>query len=288
MHEVDELRADGKIVKYFNHPRFDSPDGNEDLKRFSEWVTKFVTKRPQFATCNRIAPVGPTVTTTEIASLLTIAKEAGLGIEIVSGKTPAYQVQRVEKELRLEYEGKPSLSATDQRCTDSLRNAQSELAVVNPGENGQNQVLVATLHLRSPEDIIYYIGQIVRLETYSQDVPRYALSTHGSAPYRWVPIFVAFPPGHTDGHGDAYPGEKKAAVAVTDSDGDRYIIPAGPWPPKPFIVFDSVTRDGYLGKLAEVDPGMSNEVLSILTELIALHKSAKDFPSTGLVRLVGQ
>jgi len=83
-------------------------------------------------------------------------------------------------------------------------------------------------HLRSPEDIIYYIGQIVRLETYSQSVPRYALSTHGCPPYQWMPIFVAFPPGHTDGNRDKYPGDTKAAVAVTDSDGDRYIISCRP------------------------------------------------------------
>ncbi len=293
VHQVDELQADGKIKRYYNHPRFDSPDGNEDpkndsnkdLKDFSDWVTKFVAKTPQFATCERIAPVGPTFTTSEIASLVNIAKEAGLGIGIVSGDHPSYQIQRVEKELRLEYEGEPSITAKVKRCTDSLRNSQSELAVVSAGEN---PVLVATLHLRSPEDIIYYIGQIVRLETYSQDVPRYALSTHGEKPYQWVPIFVAFPPGHVDGHGEPFPRDKKAEVVVTDSDGDRYIIPAGPWPPKPFMTFDSVSRDGYLGKLKDVGPGMSNEVLSILTELIALHKSAKDFPSTGLVRTIGQ
>jgi len=78
--------------------------GSDTRFRFSE-CTRFVAKRPQFATCDRIAPVGPaitmsgpTVTTAEIAPLLTIAKEAGFGIEILDGKTPSYLVQRVEKD----------------------------------------------------------------------------------------------------------------------------------------------------------------------------------------------
>jgi len=114
---------------------------------------------------------------------------------------------------------------------------------VSPNENGQNPVLVATLHLRSPEDIIYYIGQIVRLETYSQSVPRYALSTHGCPPTNGCRFSLLFrratPMGPRQVSGDT-----KAAVAVTDSDGDRYIIPAGPWPPKPFVTFDSVAEMG--------------------------------------------
>ncbi|MEA2162212.1 MAG: hypothetical protein QOK37_339 [Thermoanaerobaculia bacterium] len=295
--QIDQMQSDGTTTVYYNHPRFESNDGNLEFREFSDRVTKLVAKNPHFASCDRASAVGPPLSKEDVKDLpqflLSIAKEHGLEIAGKDSTWP-YQLKRVDKELRLQYGDRPSESTAIQKCSEPLGGiGQSELTgmTISVVDSSPSELREpnATLHLRSPEDILYYIGQIVRLETYNQQVPEYALSKHGKAPYELVPIFVAFPPGRKDGKGKAYPTDKRTAVAVTDAEGDRYIIPAGPWPPAPFATFERITStDQYLGTLDTVTPGMSNEVLSILTELIALHKSAKDFPTAGVFRQIGQ
>jgi hypothetical protein len=185
----------------------------------------------------------------------------------------------------------------------------------------------AVLHLRSHEALVYYLGQIVRLERNLSEVPLVAIQIRpdpldeigqpdpDARPYRLVPLFVAFPPAGTDAKGKPFPDCQHFAVRVADAESETYVIPR---PPSSAVIptkgsdpapserlcgnwlghrgdqlgtsLDCVADangDHYLGDLS-CDAGESMHVLSILTQLIALEKTAKETPTTPVVRTVGQ
>lgn len=295
--QVDQARVDPttgeqqKLPSYYNSPSF-GPD-NSKLKDFGAWVTTFLEKKPRFVTCEPqdvgIGPELPADKLLDLNALVAVADE-GLSLEKVN---QAYQLKRVKQEVKLEIP--PSKSSTPPKsstggktsCPTEKTGVEGDLAKpsVQVRALDSETGIQVSLQLRSPEDVLYYLGQIVRMETHSQNTAQLALGRSGG-PYETAPLFVAFPQNRTDASGKPYP-TCKAVVTVTDAEGERYIIPAAPWPPKTFATIPVTSPDTYVSALS-CDPGMSVDVLSIITQLIALHKSAKDFPTTGLVRVIGQ
>ena len=87
------------------------------------------------------------------------------------------------------------------------------------------------------------------------------------------PLFVVRHSGECD----------KQLVQVTNGNGEAYSIPAP----------DDDVRMPCDGKKTvwlkvSCDPGRSMEALTVISQLIALQKSAKDLPTTSVVRVVGQ
>jgi hypothetical protein len=135
-------------------------------------------------------------------------------------------------------------------------------AEVKPGE----PKITVELFLRSPEGVLYYLGQLVRFETRHRRVPEICVQN------RLQPIFVGRERGL-----DCLEG----AVSVS-YEGRRYLIPAKPGDGGP------CDKDPEGGAPLACVAGRSMQALSLLNQLIALQKSAKDLPSSGVVRTIGQ
>jgi hypothetical protein len=78
----------------------------------------------------------------------------------------------------------------------------------------------------------------------------------------------------------------RSAVEATTRDGVTYYIPAQG---------DEVEYESCNGKAFDLkelkdpcDPGRSMHALTVVSQIIALQKSAKDLPTTSVVRVVGQ
>ncbi|HEY0510368.1 MAG TPA: hypothetical protein VGH73_00595 [Thermoanaerobaculia bacterium] len=170
-----------------------------------------------------------------------------------------YERDKIAAQFHCETACEPIFASADatQIKTASTKPAPEVSAVYEVSENNQTIQRQDTIFLRSPEAIIYYLGQLMRVEEGGQ-IPKVVIDGQQE------PIFVAF-------KGDKKLGCKK--LLQVDYEGEEYIIPNG-----------SGNPDSALACL----PGRSMQVLSIVNQLVALQKSAKDFPGTSTVRAIGQ
>jgi hypothetical protein len=120
----------------------------------------------------------------------------------------------------------------------------------NIGDKSSNKV-----YLRSPEAILYYLGELVRVENSKTG---FMLMLYEDGPYP-AKLFYALKVTTND----------KAHCVSVDYEGDRYVIPQVP---------DS---NGYC-----TDHSM--HVLSLVSQLIGLQKEVEETPVTGVVSVIGQ
>jgi hypothetical protein len=118
--------------------------------------------------------------------------------------------------------------------------------------------------LRSPEGVLYYLGQLLRVAEKKRTLE---ICIQG----RYEPIFFA----------STECGGRGAASVFYE--GQRYTIPREG--------DDGMkcegTQDRYYSS-SQCRAGRSMQTLSLLNQLIALLKSAKDLPGTSVVRTIGQ
>lgn len=153
--------------------------------------------------------------------------------------------------------------------------------------------LAIRLYLRSPEAVLYYLGELVRVAAKQDQAP--VVCIQGEL----EPLFFAREAGFG------------CAMGAVDAEylGRRYLIPYQPrgeladtgWAAWTADVDSGGARcegrDGegepwsvarWEGSKTPCTPGRSMHSLSLLSQLFALQKSAEDLPSTSLVRVVGQ
>ncbi len=150
----------------------------------------------------------------------------------------------------------------------------------------------ATLFLRAPEGILYYLGELMRVEEREQFVPEICIEDH------LEPLFVAFlRPKPNDGS----EGKCPAIVSVQYNEAE-FIIPnaqKGSSPPATGDFQCPKSEDEargiesgrkYVKGIGNLNcsSGRSMQALSLLTQLIALQKSAKDAPTTTVIRAISQ
>ena len=157
-------------------------------------------------------------------------------------------------------------------------------AVDDPGQDGKPKVSVE-FFLRSPETLLYYLGELIRVEELQGLVPEVCVQNE------YEPIFVVRGPGLGCTTG----------IVATEFDESSYFIPrnsrkrsrnegdgAGQKREQETCVpHGEPGKPSYTSRLACAS-GRSMQALSLLNQLIALHKSAKDLPTTNLVRTIGQ
>jgi hypothetical protein len=132
----------------------------------------------------------------------------------------------------------------------------------------------ATLYLRSPEGILYYLGQLMRLEEDANIVPEICVDGY------LEPLFVAFARSKTD-------RACSAAIAV-EYNGRNFVVPDEAPPADKVECKEGGNKYATgVGNL-KCYAGRSMQALSLLTQLIALQKSAKDTPTTGVIRAISQ
>jgi hypothetical protein len=234
---------------------------------------------------------------------------------------------------------------------DLTKPNDKEAAVLAIFQDDAGQIRTAKLSLRSPEGVLYYLGELARVENFHKQTPRACINGH------LQPIFVAYSDKmwktYREEHPEAGVFESRPAslagsashacrrlLEVEDSEPDETFMqavfipethdPNDPtvltvlkkhpelespctskpderelWPhvehkqtkkyaERPFP--NKQETEKHQDKLENIAPldslqcngGRSMHVLSLLSQLIALHKSAKDFPTTPAVKVIGQ
>jgi hypothetical protein len=203
------------------------------------------------------------------------------------------------------YKGLHSLAST---LTASLNSADlhkpgDEEAVILALFSDNGKMRIAKLALRSTESVLYYLGEIARVEEYHDLIPRVCINRS------LQPIFVAYSANAVlenektkELHGC------KSLLSVEDSEHLKILIPTAHDPDNPkdsMIPIESCISEGIgvpgydqadTSKIGDLRPlekwqcnsGRSMNSLVLLTQLIGLQKAASQFPTTPSVRVVGQ
>lgn len=262
---------------------------------FAEWMDYFVKQYPHVEE-RKPEPVGPPLSKGEAVNALIkglkegfILEPAGkdefkfqrlpserwvisLPLELGNGTTSTFQ-SLYEETIRIAmddvnsqaggvevrtYRDLPSTASSPDSLERSIRKA-----------NGCHGTMTVTLYFRSPESALYYLGEHAR---YEQNVGKvFYICMFGEL----QPMFVVLSAGQMS---------CKGSVEATTGDGDTYFIPAGTKPER--AKCDGKTP--YAMKDLSCDPGRSLHALTVVSQLIALQKSAKDLPTTSVVRVLGQ
>ncbi len=144
-------------------------------------------------------------------------------------------------------------AANDKAKNDKAKNSKAKNGNAKPAKRKEPSI---TLKLRSPESMIYYLGEVTRVQNrkHEEDTPRY------------VPK-VIFGPEKSRAKGPLFqlikgsPGPEGATVTVSH-EGETYYIP----------------REKY---------GSSMGVLTLISTILATHKKGKELPTTPSVRIIG-
>jgi hypothetical protein len=262
--EVSEAGKPPVVLR--NHPDSADPD-LADLKSFAEWVHRdFLAYSPEIEEVSTPVNIGPELAEAEVANLndlVEMAKE-GLVLEKVEGED-RYQLQKQGKDLRFRLTSDPGATTEEpkekQQYFQSLAHKPEKVGV--SGIRSKSITFV----LRSPEAVLYYLGELMRVAN-RKDPLVALLCIQG----RFQPLFLALPAGVCS-----------ETLVDADTGRERFSIP-------PTDLGASVeTCDTGALRLEKptCESGRSMQAMGLLGQLISLQKSAKDLPSTGLVRVVG-
>jgi hypothetical protein len=278
---VDVFDEQGRpVTSYHNHPQvppyknINHPeDINHDLRCFSEWITWF-SKGAHFETVTGKAPtIGPPLDAKDLhmEDLLGVAADSDLTL---TSKDHGFQLtSKPQASLQLVSSQSGSF-VREADCKDTRAESLS-LDAQGPILKGSTRASksIILFHLRSPEGILYYLGQLSRLLHRTGQAARLLLEGYDEL----TPIFVAL-----ERHPTAPSPQLRCGslVETTDAQRDSYFVPSS-------TASDKEGHD-YLAPLRTCDPGLSMTSLNIVAQLIGLQKAAKDFPSTGVVRAIVQ
>lgn len=282
--DVDQKRTEISIFTNY-------PPKPEQFEPFAAWVTGFLSRDPRVTSRKIESDLGPPLERSEVATLsglITTFKE-GLRLKRTNEQ---WQLQRVEDEFGF----------TLEKSADSLPGTATErryLRLAGPGQTGEapvdprqravleteftpehfeaidEQTREVRFLLRSPEAVLYYLGELTRVANRDQG----GFVPHVCIQERSQPIFLAVPV--STGCSDS------PAVVAETSRGEGYVIPAPRRDPD---------RNGCRAGSLELPPasyekmceaGRSMQALRFLSQLISLQKSAEDLPSPALVRVIG-
>lgn len=265
--EIQEKDQPLKVLR--NYPNSADPNVS-DMKGFAQWVqTEFLAKDPQIESVPvpvNIGPELPAAEVTNLRKLIELAKEGLLlkKVETQAGQEERYQLQKQQTDLRFRLASDPAdpKVAADKSQYNQTVARQTEMVAVT-----QIGTKTVTFVLRSPEALIYYLGELTRLENREKN----PLTPYVCIQGQYQPLFVALPSGSCDD-----------TLVDADTGRERYSIP----PTKLASSTDTCT-DGSLDlRKPDCEGGRSMQALRLLNQIISLHKSAKDNPSTALVRVI--
>ncbi|HYU32801.1 MAG TPA: hypothetical protein VEW48_11615 [Thermoanaerobaculia bacterium] len=318
-HEVCDTKLDDRLVDEYifqnNHER-----GNtfpKEIKRFAEWVDYFLEQNPHLVE-GKIESLVPTLTREAAQGALVQGWKEGL--TLIKLGEDEYQFQRLAAspailkldrggdgdalqkiydwvsmppmppssgEGREEYQHhEPYSSERDaEGCPEKATKSSDSVpqAKASAGQFRESGLIQAkdgrarmtiTLYLRSPEAILYYLGEVARLEEDQGKAPSICIGG------RLGPLFVARRKGEC----------ARSLVSVATGEGSAYSIPAQE---NSINMEEDEANDSKCFPKFDLlplscDPGRSMEVLTIVSQLIALQKSGKNLPTTSVVRVVGQ
>lgn len=230
----------------------------------------------------------PALSRTEIGGLgsLLAARKENLVLREDGNTPPAFHLQvnkeevgftieRAARERVLQYALEIEPSCGTQPYVGTRE--QGKMMVMVKGEEekvqpGDGRVDIE-LSLRSPEAVLYYLGELIRAEADGK-MPSFR-SGDG-----WEPIFVARKVDRSC----------KEGVVDIRYDGAAYLVPPRqkrePEPESSTGEYEPPPSELLAPGLA-CDGGRSMQALSLVSQLIALQKSAEDLPSSKVIRTIG-
>jgi len=244
-----------RIELYSNDKKLDTYDNDPDKK---EKFEKFQTKLRELLKCKFVSretsePIGPKLQAKDINDLKQLIEvhQAGLTLNSVAeGNNEWYQL---------------SSKKTDYFYTCSAENKSegNTFLISDAKAKGHNLPSNDTkqeyrIFLRSPEGILYYLGEILRSEVDQGYVPM--IEVCESRPP--VPLFVV----NKTGGNDSFP------IVTVDYEGTKYSIPG------------NLATDPANGCSGD----RSMQVLTFVSQLIAGQKVGMNVPVTGAVTAVGR
>ena len=275
-----------------NHPDSDDPNlGN--VKSFGCWLRDFLARDPQIEEVQVIEDLGPQLSRGEVndvAKLVQIAKE-GMLIRKVNPDKEVYQLQRQRTDLRFKLRPRSGNAGRGPECDAALSSYLPETPAAEPKSDQTSQqrqqydqslqdkgkvgVTLAgsttiTFVLRSPEALMYYLGELMRVANRQASPKMPYVCIQG----RFQPVFVALPTGRCED-----------GLLEADSGRGRYSVPPASLPG-----FGGASAPCEKGELriedAQCEGGRSMQALRLVSQIMSLQKSAKDLPSTATVRLI--
>jgi hypothetical protein len=305
---VDEYQVSVEADK---HPKIirNQPDADDaslrHLTGFAAWVQKLVSGgRPKICIEDaEAATIGPPLRIDDLEALrmLTSAKE-GLSLSPVGAAGGAPGATAGKWQLKQTRTIAPSLARRGVDCPNHLKRMEGDDTTPPIDEKGASKPetfmrthvyvtpdngVVDVLTLRSPEGILYYLGELAGLE--NRAATKRALLIHvcdsdtacGEQAGEELPLAPLFVALDKKQHGQCEP-----LIWVRALDQSDYLIPkkmgkvtrlAGPKEPL---------------QLAEVSDlcvvGQTMHALELLSQLIGLQKSTKDISTTSTVKVLGQ
>lgn len=271
-----ETRNGKEVQIYVNYP-----ENEEQFKGFLE-VSHRLTDPEQVGIVPELDPaenVGPPISKDDAVKMLgDVAKSDTLSLSKLDDGM--FQLSRKTGSYSLHYHGSCSETNANKDAgkTGMLALAASTARIPNAAGHRTGECTAATsltIYIRSPEAMVYYLGEIVRaglrhapgtnpIVGYMCGGPRSKADRAAQPPKAEpmpVPIFDVR---------KLTPEDVKPVISV-EFDGDLYGVRA-----------DS----GSTESLEQCRRETTTQTLSLVSQIIALQKSSKDLPSTGVVRVL--
>jgi len=244
-----EPSADGKLRNY--------PLDVNDFNKFQEKLVKmFTQEKCSIESLETFDVIGPEIkeSALSVERLIDIGK-AGLKLSPVKDAKGAIVSYQLETQAKKNYQ---------LRCED----AKSSYRLNSREGAPTGSVLRGTVYLRSPEAILYYLGEILRAEEMGF-VPRIDISST-YCKNKPVPLFLV---AKKDKDSSVWEiADKENAYIEVGYDGDKYAIPR--WK-------EADSKDECLAD-------RSMHVMSLISLIISTQRIRENVPATGVVTVIGR
>jgi len=241
---IELYNHDRKLATYANDP--------ENRKEFEEFQAKLRDlSKCKFVGLERSEPIGPKLQARDIHDLQQLMEihKAGLTLDsVIEGNNEWFQLS--SKKTDYFY----SCNAEDKSEGNTYRIADGKGQNL-PSSDDQQEYRI---FLRSPEGILYYLGEILRAEVDKGYVPM--IEVCESRPP--VPLFVVNKANNSDNF----------SIVTVDYEGSKYSIPG------------DLATDPDAGCRGD----RSMQVLTFVSQLIAGQKAGMNVPVTGAVTAAGR
>lgn len=256
---IEEIDKSGKVKKrknakneieeiaYNNSPDPDKVNKMENFNNFQEKLRElFFPEKNEKNACTivgRVNQIGPDLSYKDVADLEKLSKLHNTDLSLKkSGEGENWKLISIN--YLFDCGGEPSLNAPP----EDKENEKCD----SPGK-------CYRIYLRSPEAILYYLGEIVRAETVYKLAPP-MIKIHGCKPKPGeAPLFFV----------DNKLNKNKIAFVKVDYEDEKYII----------------YRDSAGTDSCHLD--RSSHVLSLISQLLGLQRKGEKPPVTGVVTITG-
>jgi hypothetical protein len=288
---IEERTGKEKPVQVWdNYPNVNQ-DELDDLTVFGNKIRDFLAKKPTIEQTSAPEGIGPKLPVDNLQDLEELVKMTKEKLVVTRCNDHAfYRLQNMRTDFGFTFhpQGKPDVVEPDKPKPDPCDENASVGTSTSDDPLAEKKDRVATrmedkstltFVLRSPEALLYYLGELMRVENRKKNprIPEVCVQGH------FQPLFLALSSSTCP-----------SALLSAESTQGFFSIPAVDLDKK----LDECSEDGAL-RLRKPDDehnpawpvceaGRSMQAFRLLNQVMSLQKSAKDNPAPALVRVIGQ